>query len=166
MLKRLCIGAIVVFLCVSAIPLIKYRYLYRSPSRISRCPSAEIQPSSQVQEIRATRVVFKPWKGRHHVYGVFVVPPGYQPTNFFKISTENTGDYCGTIAGKPPETYGGIVIGQLRTRTALWLVAKGEQDRVAQPQNWTLEIVRESAQSDDSLRKAPGLAATPTDQVR
>ncbi len=149
MIKRWCVGAIVVLLCLSTIPLLKYRYLSRTPSRISQCPSAEVL-SNQTQEIRAAKVVFKPWKGRHHVYGVFVVPAGYQPTSFFKVNAGEAGDYCGGVTAKPAQADQSVVIGRLRTRTALWLLSKGEQDRLEQPQNWTLSITRENLQPNDS----------------
>jgi hypothetical protein len=44
----------------------------------TRRPTLDCGPAasraSNVQEIAAAKIVVRPWYGRHHVYGIFVVP--------------------------------------------------------------------------------------------
>ncbi|KAM3090523.1 hypothetical protein ACKFKG_29330 [Phormidesmis sp. 146-35] len=98
----------------------------------------------------------KPWRGRHQVYGIFVLPPGYNATEFFQISLKDAGSYCGTVSGlddfiidtaiAPDELLveewknDRLVVGRLRTRTALWVMSKGKQDLLNLPQNWSLQL--------------------------
>ncbi|MGV0023631.1 hypothetical protein [Phormidesmis priestleyi] len=165
-MKRVSLAALIV-LCVSGLLVFprsvysiqRYAQYIQKPSVISECPDFITQASSAntTQIIHPTEVIVKPWRGRHHVYGVFVLPPGYEATDFFQISLEDGGSYCGKVAGldnlvPDPSVDSSdlsfwklqsdrvVVLGRLRTRTALWLISKGKNGQLNHPQNWSLQI--------------------------
>lgn len=115
--------------------------LPRKPGSVSHCPE-QIVSSSKTQPLHPTHVVVKPWKGRHHVYAYFVIPPGYRPSPFFEIAVGDAKSYCGQI--KPVSSEHQVVKGWLRTRTAMWLVLNGKTAELVQPQNWLLQVEKRS----------------------
>jgi hypothetical protein len=125
--------------------------LPRKPGVVSQCP-AQIVSSSKTQPLHPTQVVVKPWKGRHHVYAYFVVPPGYRPSPFFEVAVGDAKSYCGraqvsrTTSGQmgAVSSEHQVVKGWLRTRTAMWLVLNGKTAELAQPRNWLLQVEKRS----------------------
>lgn len=124
--------------------------LPRKPGDISQCP---VQfASSQTQQLHPASVVIKPWKGRHHVYAYFVVPPGYRPSQFFEVMVGDAKSYCGqtkltkttSVPLAPASSEHQVVKGLLRTRTAMWLILNGKTAELAQPENWLLQIEKQS----------------------
>lgn len=136
-------------LIVSAVP--DQFKLPRKPGLVSQCPAQSVS-SSQTQPLHPTDVVVKPWKGRHHVYAYFVVPPGYRPSPFFEVMVGDAKSYCGQA--QLSRTTGGqvgsvssehqVVKGWLRTRTAMWLILSGKTEELAKPENWLLQIEKSS----------------------
>jgi hypothetical protein len=165
MMKRVRLATLIV-LCVSTLLVFprsvysiqKYSHYLQKPGVISECPDFVTQTSSvtNAKTIHPTKVVVRPWRGRHHVYGIFVLPPGYDATEFFQISLKDAGSYCGTVSGLddfvldasikssdlPLEEWKNdrVVVGRLRTRTALWLISKGKHEQLNLPQNWSLQL--------------------------
>ena len=98
---------------------------------------------------RATQTVVQPWRGRHHVYGMFSVPDQYRRDDLYTAKLMIQG-----FADESPETSpegGDIDIGQaepghynkrfyLPTRTALWFVLTGRFGDLRMPCHWWLVI--------------------------
>lgn len=124
-------------------------YLW-SPVNDSDCNAQAIfKSTSGKYEVSATKVIVKPWRGEHHVYGIFTVPDKYKESPFFVLTVKGTGSYCekpfGTlqnvdgIAAKPGTH---LIRDYIRTRTALRLILKGMYNQLKDPQNWTLTYPR------------------------
>jgi hypothetical protein len=92
------------------------------------------------------KIVVEPWKGQHHVYGIFQIPSGYLNDRMLKVEIPGSKAYCGILA------YGGtakldgvqakpghyLMKGMLNTRFAMKLILQGKQKELKQPQNWNL----------------------------
>jgi hypothetical protein len=103
---------------------------------------ASKNPKFQVQ---AAKVVVHPWLGRHHVYGIFMIPDKYKQSPFFVVEVQGAGIYCSKQFGykknfdgifAEPETY--LVRKFIRTRATLRLILQGLYFQVNDKQNWTL----------------------------
>lgn len=123
----------------------------RKPSTLSWCPDGILTSSDySTEKIRASKIIVEPWEGRHNVYGIFVLPAGYQAKRFFAVSVDGPNPYCGIITILDQPAYGvgiqpgeRIAIGHLRTRTALWLLTQGKQEALKQPSNWVLRAEKQ-----------------------
>ena len=124
--------------------------LPKKPSEVSQCPrQALVATDTSSSRIHPQKVVVRPWKGRHQVYGIFLIPNEYQANNTVVVSIEGVSTYCG---GKPVLIAGNefqgvharsgerIVTAYFRTRTASWLIAQGKVGQLKQPHNWLLGI--------------------------
>ena len=121
------------------------RFLVK-PSTLSWCPAGAIAVSDPLTEkIHPSKIIVEPWEGRHNVYGIFVLPAGYEAKRFFAVRVDGLSSYCGIVTLLDQPAYGvgiqpgeRIAIGHLRTRTALWLLTKGKQEELKEPANWVL----------------------------
>lgn len=124
---------------------------FKKLNSLSNCPETALISSDQsTEKIRASKTIVEPWEGRHHVYGIFVLPSGYQARRFFAFSVDGSNPYCGGVSLLNQSAYGlniqpgeRIAIGHLRTRTALWLLTKGQQEELKQPSNWVLRAEKQ-----------------------
>lgn len=122
--------------------------LLRKPSEVSRCPSeALIALDTKSDRIHPQKVVVRPWKGRHQVYAIFVLPDDYDADNPVVVRIEGEMTYCASKPGrvKGDEFQGvyaqpgeDIFVARFRTRTASWLIAQGKVEPLKQPHNWSL----------------------------
>ncbi|QMS87127.1 hypothetical protein HUN01_05870 [Nostoc edaphicum CCNP1411] len=96
-------------------------------------------------QVRATKVIVQPWRGRHHVYGIFMIPDEYKQSPFFVLTVQGAGSYCSKQFGyrknfndilAEPGTY--LVRKFIRTRTALRLILQGLYFEINNKDNWTL----------------------------
>jgi hypothetical protein len=96
-------------------------------------------------QIQATKVIVQPWRGRHHVYGIFMIPDEYKQSPFFLVTVQGAGSYCSKQFGHKknfddvfaePGTY--LVRKFIRTRTVLRLMLQGFYFHLNDKQNWTL----------------------------
>jgi hypothetical protein len=117
----------------------------RGPRVVSACtqPWPQLPNNIQPQSLKPSKIVIQPWKGRHHVYAEFALPPqGYLMDNQFRVNLDSLGDFCGGISTpftSPGQS--GIAIAHLRTRTTLWLIAQGKLGALNQPENWQLKVL-------------------------
>jgi hypothetical protein len=122
--------------------------LQRSPV-ISDCSGSSLSLSHGPRlSLHPQQVVVEPWKGRHNVYALFIVPNGHQPDEFVMITLANGQSYCGhTVVldnpqainlSVPPDHY--AVRGMLRTRTTIGLLSEGRKAELERHENWTLAI--------------------------
>ncbi len=96
-------------------------------------------------QLNATKVIVQPWRGRHHVYGIFMIPDEYKQAPFFVVTVQGAGSYCSKQFGykknfdgifAEPGTY--LVRKFIRTRTALRLIFQGLYFQINDQQDWTL----------------------------
>ncbi|MEH1944770.1 MAG: hypothetical protein V7L01_31775 [Nostoc sp.] len=96
-------------------------------------------------QVHATKVIVQPWRGRHHVYGIFMIPDEYKQAPFFVVTVQGAGSYCSKQSGHKknfnnifaePGTF--LVRKFIRTRIALRLILKGLYFQIDDPNNWTL----------------------------
>ncbi|MEO1429571.1 MAG: hypothetical protein AAFS12_06200 [Cyanobacteria bacterium J06632_19] len=92
------------------------------------------------------KIVLEPWRGQHHVYGIFQIPGGYLNDKLLKVELPGSKTYCGVLS------YGGTVAidgvkakpghylmkGMLNTRFAIQLILQGKQEELRKPDNWNL----------------------------
>ncbi|MBD2439578.1 hypothetical protein [Nostoc sp. FACHB-110] len=88
------------------------------------------------------KIIIKPWRGQHHVYGKFLIPQGYQNDGFFTLTLPGNQTYCGSLKTVTPQIDGqpnnAKIRGYLNTRIALWIIMQGHLNDLKQPQNWKL----------------------------
>jgi hypothetical protein len=117
-------------------------------------PSAFVSPSNgEKHYLYPEKIVVKPWRGQHHVYGVFIVPEGYQKDKLVTLTISGNKTYCGrpipisdnsgeNIHAKPGYY---LVRGYLNTRIALALIAQGKINELKQTRNWKLGYIEKSS---------------------
>ncbi|AFY44003.1 hypothetical protein Nos7107_3426 [Nostoc sp. PCC 7107] len=116
------------------------------PVHDTQCNSeAFLQSNKQKLQIPASQVVVQPWRGEHHVYGIFMVPDEYKEAPFFVLSVSGAGNYCSKPFGysknyddvfAEPGTH--LIRYYLRTRLALRLIFQGSYFQLNDKQNWFL----------------------------
>ena len=113
------------------------------------------------QKIHATKVVVRPWLGRHQVYGVFMVPLQYRSGKRYtgtisiqSFTEEFIPDWhqVQRIDGVNPKPGYYLVQGYLPTRIALWFVFTGQFGDILTPCNWSLELVKRTVRADRGAR--------------
>ena len=89
------------------------------------------------------KIVVEPWKGEHHIYGIFQIPEGYSHKDVFTVKIPNTATFCGLFmdaddfAGVVPKPGYYLVKGFFRTRIALSIIFQGKGSELKNSQNWT-----------------------------
>ncbi len=108
-------------------------------------------------QVQATKVVVQPWRGRHHVYGIFMVPDEYKQSPFVVVTVQGAGSYCSKQFGHKknfddifaePGTY--LMRKFIRTRTALRLILQGLYFQINDQQNWMLTFTQDIYSSQSS----------------
>jgi hypothetical protein len=75
---------------------VKVNHLWQRSQMISDCPGSRLSASNgPLIPVHPAQVTVEPWKGRHNVYAVFLVPNGYHPDEFVTIALPNGQTYCG-----------------------------------------------------------------------
>jgi hypothetical protein len=114
----------------------------------TKCRS-EVPVAASQYWFRATQTVVQPWRGPHHVYGIFSVPEQYKRHRFYsarlaiqgftkefsETSTEGGEVYIGRAE---PGHY--LMRVNLPTRTALWFLLTGRFGDLKTPCHWWLVI--------------------------
>ena len=104
--------------------------------------------------VLAKKVMVSPLRGRHQVYGVFMLPNAIQPGQPVVLAVKDVGVYCDIAVNSgnsvdgihaPPQHY--LMKDNIRTRTALLLIFSGKLDQLKHPSSWTLTYGGESALS-------------------
>jgi len=117
--------------------------------------AAEAPTDRKAHEIRATQVVVQPWLGKHHVFGIFLVPSRYRHNRKYIVTTTVRGfGHLGTIGERFDEQYvddpvagpGHFLLrSYVPTRVALWFLLNGLFGDLRRPCNWTLVFVERSS---------------------
>ncbi|MBF2064542.1 MAG: hypothetical protein IGS39_09005 [Calothrix sp. C42_A2020_038] len=90
------------------------------------------------------KVVVEPWRGQHHVYGIFMIKGGYLNDKQFTLTVGGDQTFCGVLAfGGTTELEGVrakpgyyLMKALLNTRIALWLISQGKGSELKQLTNW------------------------------
>jgi hypothetical protein len=110
---------------------------------------AEAPVETKQHWFRATQTVIQPWRGPHHVYGVFSVPTQYKFDHLYTAKLAIQGISAEFEAGSPEDedTYSGrsepgyyVKRVYLSTRTALWFVVTGRFGDLRTSCHWWLVI--------------------------
>ncbi|MCM0590314.1 MAG: hypothetical protein HEQ35_15035 [Gloeotrichia echinulata IR180] len=129
---------------------IGYSYIAEQ-SPITPCRSSAFISSGQREKYYTypEKLVIQPWNGRHHVYGIFMIPNGYENDHSFTLSIPGNQTYCGSIVNYenlrnvgiyPPPGYS-LMKGYVNTRVAFWLILQGKGYQLKQPSSWRLGYV-------------------------
>jgi hypothetical protein len=141
---------ILLFLTTVGLILSHHLYIHRHLLKLPGsdwCNGVGYLPENRATKtIHASKVVAKPWRGEHHVYGIFQldqekVSPG-QPV---VLRVDGAAKYC-TKANSVGQKFHdieapeGYYLSQhyIRTRTAMWLSFLGKRGKLKQPHSWTL----------------------------
>jgi hypothetical protein len=123
----------------------KANQILQTSPHVSDCPEKHRSASSY--PIHPQYVIVEPWKGRHNVYGIFVIPANHESDWLVTVTFKDGQRYCGQMnitdddSALQPLGEGEYVMqGLLRTRTTLWLLSHGKKGELEQPKNWTLWI--------------------------
>ncbi|BAY23633.1 hypothetical protein NIES2100_34250 [Calothrix sp. NIES-2100] len=136
-----------ILFAISLVGILGFSYISeRSP--IGKCYKSGFLNFSQKYYIQPEKIVIQPWRGQHHVYGIFMIPDEYIHDYLLQFKLPGDRTYCGTVysgistdlqsISLPPGNY--LVTGFVNTRLALLLIAQGKLDYLQQPSNWKLGI--------------------------
>lgn len=135
---------------ISLVGILGFSYISEQP--IGKCyKRGFIASAYQKHYISPEKIVIQPWRGQHHVYGIFQIPNGYIYDYLLQLRLPTNTIYCGTVYFSSHTELDGInaqpgnylVKGYVNTRLALWLMVQGKLDHLQQPSNWSLGYVRE-----------------------
>ncbi|OUL19912.1 hypothetical protein BV372_33380 [Nostoc sp. T09] len=140
---------IFILLALSLVGLLGFSYINKR-SQVTACKPSEFIAAKGKQYLYPKKIVFQPWRGPHHVYGVFSVSKEYQTDNLMQVTLLDNTTECGTIDPIDNSYSGGayaqpghyLVKGYLNTRIALWLIVQGKGNQLEQPNNWTLGYIK------------------------
>ena len=114
----------------------------------SQCDERRYPLGSLLVTVPALKVVVKPWAGRHHVYALFALPETCPPGRPMTLTVVGVGRSCDSAQSLGPEQEGVmappghyLIRRHIHTRTALWLLLRGQGGPLRQPGNWTLRCV-------------------------
>jgi hypothetical protein len=93
------------------------------------------------------KIVVKPWRGQHHVYGKFIIPQGYENDGFVTFTLPGKKTYCGSLQ-TIAKSEKSLIRGYLNTRIALWVIIQGHINDLKAPQNWKLAYFEKKNQSN------------------
>ena len=114
---------------------------------LTLCDAKEfLAANPQTDKVYATKVAIEPWRGRHQVYALFIVPILHKPEYPVLLNIKGVATVCrrvehisqiGIDGISPPQNSTVIKI-YLRTRTTFWLMFLGKLNRLKRLRNWTL----------------------------
>ncbi|QOV24722.1 hypothetical protein [Anabaenopsis elenkinii] len=91
------------------------------------------------------KLVVQPWRGRHHVYAIFLIPVGYEHDGLFTLTIPGSSTHCGrsqkigkVVSGVDDTNDYNRVRGFLNTRIAVQFILQGKLSQLREPQNWRL----------------------------
>jgi hypothetical protein len=105
--------------------------------------------SAKHYQIRASRIEVQPWRGPHHVYGMFIVPEHYKRDRLYtaKLMIQGFPEEFTHTSPEGEDADGGrtepgyyIKRLYLPTRTALWFLLTGRFGDLKMPCHWWLVI--------------------------
>jgi len=120
------------------------------PVNDSVCNSEAFLASNTTKfQVQASKVVVKPWLGKHKSYGIFMIPDEYKKAPLFVLTVKGAGNYCSKPFGyrkqidnivAQPGTF--LLRKFIRTRTSVRLILQGLYFQINDKNNWTLTFPR------------------------
>lgn len=111
--------------------------------------SSETQPPAGQYWFQATKTVVQPWRGPHHVYGIFTIPEQYKFDHLYTAKLTIQGVPTAFQAGSPEDedinsgrAEPGYYIKRvyLSTRTSLWFLLTGRFGDLRTSCHWWLIV--------------------------
>jgi len=129
----------------SLISILGFSYVAKK-SPVTACNQWGFSSKAEKYYVQAEKIVVEPWRGEHHVYGIFQIPGGYLNDKLLKVEIPGAGKYCGVLSYGGTVTTDGIdakpghylMKGFLNTRIAIKLILQGRQEELKQGSNWKL----------------------------
>jgi len=115
---------------------------------LTECRS-EVPVGAKQYWFRATQTVVQPWRGSHHVYGIFTVPDQYRRNRLYtaRLMIQGFAEEFPETSPEGGDSYNGraelghyIKRVYLPTRTALWFLLTGRFGDLNVPCHWWLVI--------------------------
>lgn len=141
------LGISLVFISIALSQLAIYK-LDKKLTKRSKCPEEILARLNAVNtQVHPDKIVLKPWKGRHHAHAVFILPSEDKSSKMLVVHIPGAGTFCGGrnnydigtqfegIQAKPGYY---LIKTNFRTRTAIWLMARGFATQLQDSQNWRL----------------------------
>ena len=112
----------------------------------STCPEEIfVNLNTRKTKIAPYKLIIKPWKGRHNVHGLFMLPIEDRTAKLLVLSIPGAGTFCGGahdvgtnfegIKAKPGYY---LIKTNLRTRISIWLITRGFTNQLKDSRNWQL----------------------------
>jgi len=134
---------------------------------LNRPPNIDCLPEAsgpqRITEARAIKTVVRPWRGPHHVYGLFVIPSQFVETKRYAvtISVEGMLHYCMWVERSSKERRqvisaepGGYLVQEyVPTRVAMWFLINGRLGDLRRPENWAI-VFSVNVRDDSVARRA------------
>ena len=119
---------------------------------LNRPPNTDCLPEAsaprRMTEARAVKAVVQPWRGPHHVYGLFIIPNQFVETKRYAvtISVEGVLQYCMWVEKSLKQRRQVISVERgeylvreyVPTRVALWFLINGLFGDLRRPENWAI----------------------------
>ena len=129
------------------------------------------EPPVQTKQywFRAERTYVQPWRGPHHVYGLFTVPNQYKFHHLYAATLSIQGVETEFTAGSPEGSDDTVITKPgyytkrvyISTRTALWFLATGRFGDLRMPCHWWLVLTdtgwRPTNSSNSSFSQGSGI---------
>jgi hypothetical protein len=140
---------IYILFAISLVGILGFSYISETP--IGKCyKRGFISSTNQKYYIYPEKIVIQPWRGQHHVYGIFMIPNGYIHDYLLQFNLPDNTNYCGTVYYGSNTQLDGInvqsgnylVKGYVNTRLAFWLIVQGKLNYLQETSNWRLGYVK------------------------
>lgn len=115
----------------------------------SKCPEEVLARLNENKTgIPPDKIVVTPWRGRHHVHGIFMLPVEDKSSKMLVVSISGAGTFCGGVHNfqnvgtsfegiqAKPGHY--LLKANFRTRTSTWLIVRGFANQLNDSRNWRL----------------------------
>ncbi len=141
---------ILILFTISLVGASTFAFAWKQSPRVSCYPQGFVSSSNGEKLYTSPeKIVVKPWRGQHHVYGIFMVPDGYESDRLVTLTVSGSKTYCGTLEPIDSTSYQDInskpgyslMKGYFNTRLAVYLIMRGKKDQLKQPNNWKLGYV-------------------------
>ncbi len=125
-------------------------------SPVTACNQWGFTSKAEKYYIHPEKIVVEPWRGEHHIYGIFQIPGGYLNDKLLKVEIPGSRTYCGVVAYGGTVTTDGVYAkpgyylmkGFLNTRIAIKLILQGKQEELKQSKNWNLGYTKIEAKAE------------------
>jgi len=131
---------------LSLISILSCSYLWNHSLNTTCQQSDFILTTDRIYYLNPEKVIVEPWSGRHHVFGIFMMPKQYTADHSMTITLPGSRILCGHLEYASTNSIAGIsakpgyflIKGFLETRVAIQLIIQGQGNELRQLSNWKL----------------------------